>query len=330
MTNEIVKSENVVATYSNEEIKLIHDRFAKNATEKEFELFLYTANKYQLDPLVKQIWCVKFAGQDAQIYAGRDGFLEIAHRSGQFNGLESGMKDPNTAYAKVFRKDMDNPFYVEVDMAEYNTNQALWKSKPITMLTKVAESQALRRAFSITGLYSPEEMGQWELQAQGISFDKTPPQKAVTTTSTYTQSSDFDWSKLDLEKKPFWGYGEKRETPKMIKRLFAISKKGGIPTEEFQSVCKNITNKEHSWEWTYGDIKNIEEALNQINEPDKPDEPEPEPEIIEADIEDATIQDFQELEKEFDVVNYAKEKFNIPKTGRELADEKIKNLKGNQ
>jgi phage recombination protein Bet len=184
MTNEIVKSENAVATYSNEEIKLIHDRFAKNATEKEFELFLYTANKYQLDPLVKQIWCVKFAGQDAQIYAGRDGFLEIAHRSGQFNGLESGMKDEKTAYAKVFRKDMDNPFYVEVDMAEYNTNQALWKSKPITMLTKVAESQALRRAFSITGIYSPEEMGQWELQEQGINFDKTPPPKAVTPLET--------------------------------------------------------------------------------------------------------------------------------------------------
>lgn len=183
--NDIVKADNNAVQRTSDEIKLIHDTYAKNTTETEFKLFLYAADRYGLDPLLKQIWCVKFANQPAQIYAGRDGFLEVAHRSGQFNGIESGMKDDKTAYAKVYRKDMDNPFYVEVSMSEYATGQALWKSKPKTMLIKVAESQALRRAFSISGIYSPEEMGQWECEAQGIKFEKP---KAVT--HEYKDTSD--------------------------------------------------------------------------------------------------------------------------------------------
>ena len=182
---DIVKTEQ----RNNAEIELIHNMYAKNSSEEEFKLFMYTANKFGLDPLLKQIWCVKFANQNAQIYAGRDGFLEIAHRSGKFNGIKSGMKDDRTAYAEVYRKDMDNPFYVEVDLSEYSTGQALWKTKPKTMLTKVAESQALRRAFSITGIYSPEEMGQWELEAQGIKFEAEPI-KQITNTSTTNVVSD--------------------------------------------------------------------------------------------------------------------------------------------
>ena len=165
------------------EVQLIQEMYAKNSTKEEFELFMYTANKFGLDPLLKQIWCVKFDKGTAQIYAGRDGFLEIAHRSGAFNGMESGMKDNRTAFAKVYRKDMTMPFYVEVDMAEYSTGKALWGSKPKTMLIKVAESQCLRKAFSISGIYSPEEMAQWELDIQGIQYD-TVKAPAITSTST--------------------------------------------------------------------------------------------------------------------------------------------------
>jgi len=322
--NDIVKADNQVSKYNSKEIELIHNMYAKNSTEEEFKLFLYTANKFGLDPLLKQIWCVKFANQNAQIYAGRDGFLEIAHRSGQFNGLESGMKDNNTAYAKVYRKDMDNPFYVEVDMSEYSTNQALWKSKPKTMLQKVAESQALRRAFSITGIYSPEEMGQWELEAQGIKF--TPPaQQAIQ--SAPQQSTDFDWSKLDLEKEPNkkWNDKTKKYDVPMIKRLWAIKGKLGVSDEEFKTKTIEITGKEHSKDWIIKDCMLIDLWLKEVEtgEADEPD-------IIEADIETASVEDYQELEKEFmkvndepeDILDYAQDKLGA--TPRSIADNMVK------
>ncbi len=212
--NIIAKADDKVAKYNSKEIQLIHDMYAKNSTEEEFSLFMYTANKFGLDPLLKQIWCVKFANQVAQIYAGRDGFLEIAHRSGQFNGIKSGMKDSNTAYAEVYRKDMDNPFYVEVNMGEYSTSQALWKTKPKTMLTKVAESQALRRAFSITGIYSPEEMGQWELEAQGIKFNTEQPKAIVINTDT--KSTQIQTSAYDLDPETYTLSGGKHSGKRMI------------------------------------------------------------------------------------------------------------------
>jgi hypothetical protein len=112
---------------------------------------------------------------------GRDGYLTIAHKTGQFAGIEtsSTLKEtpkmaPNgewsyiktlVATSKVWRRDTAMPFCVEVSFHEYaQTTQEgkltkFWAEKPDTMLKKVAESQALRKAFNIHGVYSAEEMG---------------------------------------------------------------------------------------------------------------------------------------------------------------------------
>lgn len=151
--------------FNPEQVALIKAKVAPNATQTEFELLMYMANKYQLDPLIKQIWLVKFGDSPAQIYAGRDGYLEIAHRSGQFDGMETKVqydKDGKIASAtcEVWRKDMTHSIKSEVLFKEYSTGKSLWTSKPAVMLGKVAESVALRKAFSVSGMYSPEEMGQ--------------------------------------------------------------------------------------------------------------------------------------------------------------------------
>ena len=145
-------------------IMLIKAKVAPDATNTEFELLMYLANKYNLDPLLKQIWLVKFGNSPAQIYAGRDGFLEIAHRSGHFDGMETVVffdedKKPINAVCTVWRNDMTHPIKSDVLFKEYTTGKNLWATKPAVMIGKVAESVALRKAFSVSGLYSPEEMG---------------------------------------------------------------------------------------------------------------------------------------------------------------------------
>lgn len=161
---------------SAEKIQLIKNICAKDCTDNEFQLLIHLATRYGLDPLSRQIWAVKYPGSPAQIFCGRDGLLAIAHRSGQFDGMESGVRkedDELVGWARVFRKDMSKPFYREVCGSEYNTGKALWKSKPRTMIQKVAEAQALRLAFSITGMYSQEEMDDVRMPAttSGISSD---------------------------------------------------------------------------------------------------------------------------------------------------------------
>ena len=149
------------ATYDPEKLRLIRDMCAKGATDNEFLVMMELANRYQLDPFSKQIWLVKYGDSPAQIFCGRDGYLAIAHRSGQFDGMESGTRkdgDDLIGWCKVYRKDMSHPFEVEVYASEYSTGKNLWRDKPRTMIQKVAEAHALRRAFSISGLYSPEEI----------------------------------------------------------------------------------------------------------------------------------------------------------------------------
>ena len=151
----------------NEKIDLIKAKIAPDCTDTEFELLMYMANKYGLDPLVHQIWAVKYQNKPALIFAGRDGFLEIAHRSKQFDGMRAGTRNEGEeiiGWCEVHRKDMSHPFYVEVYLKEYLKPQSPgqkpgpWQTMPRVMIQKVAESSALRRAFSVSGLYCPEEI----------------------------------------------------------------------------------------------------------------------------------------------------------------------------
>ena len=171
MTNEIVPKE-----WNPEKVALVKAIAAPKCTDDEFKLLLYMASRYHLDPLLRQIWAVKYApDKPASIFVGRDGFLNLAHRSGEFDGMESGFRTEGTnviGWAKVYRKDMTHPFCVEVNMKEYNRNQGTWLTHGTTMIIKVAEAQALRKAFQISGIYSPDEMPEPEAEK--------PPMKDIT------------------------------------------------------------------------------------------------------------------------------------------------------
>ena len=139
MTNDIVTRD-----FSVNEIALIKSIAAPKCTDDEFKLLLYQAKTYGLDPLRKQIWAIKYTdNKPASIFVGRDGLLAIAHRSGAFDGMESGYRMDGTnaiGWAKVYRKDMKYPFSVEVSMKEYNRNQGTWLTHGTTMIVKVAEA----------------------------------------------------------------------------------------------------------------------------------------------------------------------------------------------
>ena len=71
---------------------ILREIIAKNCYRPEFKILLYMARQYGLDPMLKQIWAVKRNEREpALIFVGRDGMLAIAHRSGQFDGMQSGV-----------------------------------------------------------------------------------------------------------------------------------------------------------------------------------------------------------------------------------------------
>lgn len=219
-TTETAKWEN--------QISLVRSMVAPAATQPEFDLMLHMARTYGLDPLTKQIWLVKYGSAPASIFAGRDGFLEIGHRSGNFDGMDTkvdtveqpinrnGVVRPwqYRATCSVFCKDMKHPITVEVYEEEYTTGRNLWKEKTRTMIGKVAESQALRRAFRISGLYSPEEMPEPPSER-----DVTPETHA----DTLTGKPENKAAQAEFERKKVADV-EKEKIAKNKKRWYALTK----------------------------------------------------------------------------------------------------------
>lgn len=149
-----------------------------NLTEVEMLHLFHLAKDYGLDPNKREIWAVKYGNKPAAMFVGRDGLLAIAHKTGEFDGMDTqalvvtksgdiqavDITYPGAklvgAKCTIYRKDMSHAVSVSVRLDEYNTNKNNWQKMPETMIKKVAEAHALRRAFSIHGVYTPEEMDQ--------------------------------------------------------------------------------------------------------------------------------------------------------------------------
>jgi phage recombination protein Bet len=171
-------------SFDAKQLELIKSVAAVGATEKELKSLIYLAEQYELDPLKKEIIFIK--GRTP--LTTRDGLLKIANRDPQFDGIGGDAvyegdvitKGDNEAlhisygpdhlafnhaklkgaFANVYRKDRSKATSVFVSMRDYLKDNQIWKQYPNAMILKVAESMALKRAFSLSGLTSQEEVGE--------------------------------------------------------------------------------------------------------------------------------------------------------------------------
>jgi hypothetical protein len=115
------------------------------AAPEQRQLAIAIAERYGLDLMLKHLVLI-----EGRPYVTRDALLHIAHRSGQFDGIETTtpeiVGDEWRATATVWRKDMTHPF---VYGGRYPTKGGNQKFAP-EMCLKVAESMALRRAFDVS------------------------------------------------------------------------------------------------------------------------------------------------------------------------------------
>ena len=244
-----------INSFTPEQIELVKKTVAKNSTDDELQMFLHLAKKYDLDPLAKQIWFIKYRSNDAPIiFTSRDGYLKIAHDSGQFDGISSYTVDddngnPVKAICEVWRKDMSHSFKAEVKFKEYGAKKSnpIWKEYPSAMLIKVAEVFALKRAFSISGLVTSEEM---EQEQQPLSIDNNT-EKLKKEIFEALQNNCFN----DEERKKWYNYLEKCNNDGVyMEALDRITKEAGIRAIQYDSK---------SWDNT---IKEIQEKLNEARD----------------------------------------------------------------
>lgn len=138
--------------------------------EGQRELALAICQQYDLDPMLRHVVMV-----DGKPYITRDGLLHVAHKSGDFDGIEvdQPVLDPDGRYwrtnCRVYRKSFSRPFAypgrypATGGNVKYNEEMAI----------KVSEVMTLRRAFDVA---APVLEERWD-----GDFEDAPETPAPTT-----------------------------------------------------------------------------------------------------------------------------------------------------
>jgi|GEM_PF-2256603 len=220
--------------FDKEQMAVIESQFFPQGASKAEQQYCFSvARELCLNPITKEIFFVnrrqrvgdRFVSK-VEPMVGRDGFLSIAHRTNKFAGIETtaGIREVPTlengkwivnqqlvAECSVWRKDSPKPFTVQVSYNEYCQRTAegnptkFWLEKPETMLKKVAESQALRKAFNIHGVYCPEELG--------AGFELANGEIVTQTIETDCSRSKADKSHLAIVKPENPKYSKQKSVP---------------------------------------------------------------------------------------------------------------------
>ena len=173
MTNTTDETNGPVS-FKPEDLDLLRRTIASDATQDEFDSFIATCKRTGLDPFSRQIYFMKH-GNRSTIVTSIDGFRLLAQRSGLYGGQSAPQwcsadgqwrdvwlenQTPAAARVSVYRQDWQQPCTAVVTWKEFGANSSTWRSMPSHMLAKVAESHALRKAFSadLSGLYTADEM----------------------------------------------------------------------------------------------------------------------------------------------------------------------------
>ena len=185
--NALVVSYDVLGTHVELDLDFVKKYLVRGraelTTDQELVFFMNTCKMQNLNPLASgEVYLIKYSkDQPAQMVVGKDAYLRrafgnpdylfkqdgiVVQRGNQIVQKEGCCLYPSEVliggWCRVtfLRGGKERTAFKEVALAEYNSNMANWKSKPATMINKVAVSQCVRDAFpkDYEGVYSEEEM----------------------------------------------------------------------------------------------------------------------------------------------------------------------------
>lgn len=200
-------------------LQLWTDSYMKEATAEEVGHFHNICLRTGLSPEMKQIYPVPRYSSELKrkvwtFQVSIDGFRLIAERTGRYApGRQSDFvyNDKNeliaaTSYVKKRTDDgtwhevAHTAFYKEyVQLTKEGKPTQFWETKEHVMLSKCAESCALRKAFpaDLSGLYTQEEMSQAESEKPKdapISFQQVEEIESLLKGRIELQKKLFDWA----------------------------------------------------------------------------------------------------------------------------------------
>lgn len=211
--------------FSDDQRALIRDAYTNGASDEEFAVLMEIARARQLNPLLRQIHFVKRWDSEKrrEVWSAQvsiDGLRSIAERTGVYAGQDEPefIENPDgtlrACKVRVYRRDWGTraavgvAYYEEfVQKTREGKPNRMWAQMPRVMLSKVAESIALRKAFpeDAGGLYTPEEMGQ-------ADNDRPEPESPRRASSKALQPGDLD--ALGVEQR-----GQRKALPRVVESV---------------------------------------------------------------------------------------------------------------
>ena len=172
-------------------------------TDQEVMMFLTLCRYQHLNPFLKEAYLIKYGNNAATIVTGKDVFTKRAQHNPNFKGMQAGVlvvsdgelieregalviqgEELVGGWARVYVNGYSQPIYSSASFEEYAGRKkdgelnSQWKTKPATMIRKVAIVQALREAFpdNYEGMNAPEEITEANIVFTDTAADIPAPE----------------------------------------------------------------------------------------------------------------------------------------------------------
>lgn len=171
MNTELVTSTGKVSERLAEKYKTDKNRFfdivkatckMEKATAEQFEAFLLIAEKYDLNPIMKQMWAYPDRNGGITHMVSIDGWIKIVNSNPQFDGYETSLNldekgYPISATCTMYRKDRSRPYVKTIYTNEWKVDTSpVWKKMPCHFAEMRAFIQCARICFNIDGINDSE------------------------------------------------------------------------------------------------------------------------------------------------------------------------------
>jgi phage recombination protein Bet len=200
----------------------------KGATDEEMLALVVTANTYQLNPLLKEMYAFPKKGGGIVPMVGVDGWLKIANRQDNYDGMSVEVfgdgKTPTHATCEIYLKNRAHPVKVTEYFEECRRNTDPWNQMPRRMIRNKVMIQAIRVAFGIGGIFDEDEAtdiaGTRNVTPKPASitgiidpFAKAEPAKKAEAKAKpeVVEAEPADEPTLDLAEMPEADWGDKEE-----------------------------------------------------------------------------------------------------------------------
>lgn len=139
-------------------------------------LVVLLCERYDLDPALGHLEIIEPKRGNRKVYITRDGYLDVAHRSGQLDGivLEDCSRGGSgwRATVSVWRRDMRYPFTYSAGCGDDEDQAKAGNGEEMAIAR--AERRALRRAFRVLTAIERAAEGEPEPEPEAPSVDAGP------------------------------------------------------------------------------------------------------------------------------------------------------------